>query len=976
MATEVKYRRGTTAQHAAFTGAFGEMTIDTTKNTCVVHDGSTAGGFPLARESAVASKLSNVADDPSPQLGGTLETAGYGIVMEGNILPEMSGATGNVSVRNIGSPTQQFNSIYADEVFVGASSLYVNNKKVIEDVSNTMEFKTDADQSMNIKTVGAGNLNVLAENEILLRGDSGVELQIPATNPGSDITVSNAATNGTIAFTTTGTNGEIQFTSSAIEMVGPVTITGDLEVTGTLTGSLADVLVNSNNLSDVSDAGAARTNLGLVAGGAGDVWVEKGGDSMSGPLNMGTNKITSLDSPTDASDAANKAYVDGVASNLSTRRSVHAATTANLSAVYDNGTNGVGATLTGSGVMPAIDGETIVVDDRILVKAQTAAAQNGIYKITAITPNWTAIRCDCTDEDTEVSGAFTFVEAGTSFGKTGWVLSVDDPSTFTIGTDDIEAIQFSTAGEYTAGTGLSLAGTTFNVNLGAGIKQLPTDEVGIDLYDTANGGLILTEDGSTSSTGTAARLHIKTNSTLLQNSSAGLRVNPNLSVTSLTATSATVGGNSVLTSADTGTGNGLDADLLDGLQSTSFVRGDAVNNAEVTITANDADFSVQDTTEGTYKYIWRDHSAGRLFLGLDTGAFVEFRSGVDFGQYDSYGMRTLTFTNQEPTDLTTDGMMGFDSSRGMIVYRTQVIGDASGAGGYTVLDSSNIAAGANITITGTATDEGGTTPITFAVDQGSGSGLDADTVDGIEAANLARTDTEETFNADVLCTTVVKAGGSTGNAAIGTETEGGHGFHMEWDATNSRYKHHLNFNDGGGNWNMRIAHAYVSGSGLVCSEASYPFAMVHSQGNGSMIFYTTDTAYAVNDVVSFNQTFTFAASGNFTASGNVTAYSDERVKTNIKTIDNAVDKVKQLRGVEFDRTDMKNNDHQIGVIAQEVEKVIPEVVIEQEDGMKSVAYGNMVGLLIEAMKEQQAQIDAQNEQINSLKEEINALKGE
>lgn len=97
------------------------------------------------------------------------------------------------------------------------------------------------------------------------------------------------------------------------------------------------------------------------------------------------------------------------------------------------------------------------------------------------------------------------------------------------------------------------------------------------------------------------------------------------------------------------------------------------------------------------------------------------------------------------------------------------------------------------------------------------------------------------------------------------------------------------------------------------------------------------------------------AGGNFTAVGNVTAYSDERLKTNVETIPNALTKVLALRGVEFD----KDGKHSIGVIAQEVQKIIPEVVLEANDEMKtlSVAYGNMVGLLIEAIKEQQKQIE-------------------
>ena len=98
-----------------------------------------------------------------------------------------------------------------------------------------------------------------------------------------------------------------------------------------------------------------------------------------------------------------------------------------------------------------------------------------------------------------------------------------------------------------------------------------------------------------------------------------------------------------------------------------------------------------------------------------------------------------------------------------------------------------------------------------------------------------------------------------------------------------------------------------------------------------------------------------SVTGNITASGNITAYSDRRLKTNIELIPNSIDKIKKINGYTFNRTDMEGK--HTGVIAQEVEKVLPEVVVEDEDGMKSVAYGNMVGLLIEAIKDQQKQID-------------------
>ena len=97
-------------------------------------------------------------------------------------------------------------------------------------------------------------------------------------------------------------------------------------------------------------------------------------------------------------------------------------------------------------------------------------------------------------------------------------------------------------------------------------------------------------------------------------------------------------------------------------------------------------------------------------------------------------------------------------------------------------------------------------------------------------------------------------------------------------------------------------------------------------------------------------------SGSFTATGNITAYSDEKLKDNVKTIENALDKVSQMRGVTYNyKSELNDGQRGTGVIAQEMQQVMPEVVEEGE--YLSVAYGNLVGVLIEAVKELKEQLD-------------------
>ena len=99
--------------------------------------------------------------------------------------------------------------------------------------------------------------------------------------------------------------------------------------------------------------------------------------------------------------------------------------------------------------------------------------------------------------------------------------------------------------------------------------------------------------------------------------------------------------------------------------------------------------------------------------------------------------------------------------------------------------------------------------------------------------------------------------------------------------------------------------------------------------------------------------------GSFTATGDITAYSDDRLKTDVETIGGALDKVSRVRGVNFTRKE--DGSRSTGVVAQELAAVLPEAVKTDENGMHHVAYGNITGLLIEAVKE--------------LKDEIDYLKG-
>jgi hypothetical protein len=131
-------------------------------------------------------------------------------------------------------------------------------------------------------------------------------------------------------------------------------------------------------------------------------------------------------------------------------------------------------------------------------------------------------------------------------------------------------------------------------------------------------------------------------------------------------------------------------------------------------------------------------------------------------------------------------------------------------------------------------------------------------------------------------------------------------------------------------------------------------AINNSDESNAMALFTSGGAVKLyhNNTERFQTTSAgIDVSGTIVADGDITAFSDERLKSDIKTIDNALDKVMNMRGVSY----TKQAERGIGVIAQEVEKVLPEVVTDGE--YKSVAYGNMVGVLIEAIKELKSELD-------------------
>lgn len=404
--------------------------------------------------------------------------------------------------------------------------------------TNTAQAFLYSDTTKLVASSGA------ATNGQILVGSTGANPVATTITASTGISVTNGA--GSITIANTGVTSVAASSSSAGLVIGGSPIT----TTGTLTFALSSTLENLSELAGtgfvVETAAGVFTNRSIT-GTSGNIVVTNGdGISASPTINLATItqgssgtsfvkvaldgfgrvidntavttgditalvdsqylrldgtttptadigfggfKVTGVGSPTGGTDATNKNYVDALVSGLEWKAAAQAATTA----------NGTLATAFVAGTV--IDGYTLVLGDRLLIKDQTTTSQNGIYIVTAGTPT----RATDAATTAELNNATLFVINGTVNGDTGWTQTNPNP---VVGTDPIVFAQFTGAGTYTAGIGLQLVGNQFSVLLGAGIAELPTGDVGIDLFNTSTGALILTDDGTTRATDASSQLFL------------------------------------------------------------------------------------------------------------------------------------------------------------------------------------------------------------------------------------------------------------------------------------------------------------------------------------------------------------------------------------------------------------------------------------------------------------------------------------
>lgn len=327
--------------------------------------------------------------------------------------------------------------------------------------------------------------------------------------------------------------------------------------TGTPAAPTASADTNTTQLATTAfvigqAASAAPNALGTAAVGtslryarADHVHVMPRLDQVSNPtaaVSLNSQKITNLADPTNAQDAATKAYVDAARSGLDVKQSVRLASTANITVTYAQ-TGGPSSRGQITAAPSTLDGVNLAALDRILLKDQSAGAQNGIWVVTTLGTGTDGVWDRATDFDSDIevtAGAFTFVTEGTTNADSGWVLTTNDAIVIGGASGTVLTFaQFSGAGQITAGAGLTKTGNTLDVGAGTGIA-VAADSVGLTgqalaLHNLGTNGIFVRTAAAT----IAARSIATSGSGISVADGDGVAGNPTLS---LSAALSTVGG--------------------------------------------------------------------------------------------------------------------------------------------------------------------------------------------------------------------------------------------------------------------------------------------------------------------------------------------------------------------------------------------------------------------------------------------------
>ena len=533
-----------------------------------------------------------------------------------------------------------------------------------------------------------------------------------AVADGKTFTASNTLTltgtdGSSVAF---GNGGTVAYTANKLSAFAATTSAELAGVISDETGSGSLVFATSPTLVTPTLGAALATSITATSGNL-TIAAAAGNNSVNltptgtGTVDVASKRITNVAEPTQATDAATKNYVDAVKTGLNVKDAVRVATTANLTVTYSNGTSGVGATLTNAGTQAAltIDSIVLAVGDRVLVKDQTSALQNGIYTVTnvgSVSTNWVLTRATDFDQSPngEIQGGdFTFVQEGTVGSDNGYVVTTN--GTITVGTTSIDWVQFSGAGSVIAGAGLTKSGNTLDVVGTANRITVTADAV--DIASTYVGQSTITTLG-TISTGTWQGTIVSPTygGTGVNNGTKTITLGGNLTTSGAFNTTLTATANTTVTLPTTGTlatlagSEALTNKTINGLTITSTTGTLTIVSGGTLATAGA--FSTTLTSTGTTNVTLPTTGtlatlAGTESLSNKTITASSFAGSVAATTLSASG--AVTFTSV--TDATALGTAAVVLSGGLSVAKAMYVGtNITGAGAATsTLDGFNIDGG-------------------------------------------------------------------------------------------------------------------------------------------------------------------------------------------------------------------------------------------------------------------------------------------